>query len=231
MAYRPSGIASVSGLASDPATQAKMAAANSQYNDYVQSQKDAARNNFLKTAAIGAGSFALGPVLGGLGAVGGAASGPATGVGGAVISKAPLMSAPAAAGSRFSLNSLLTLGQLGANLFGSITGQHSQTKATDLARQEQQREFDQQQQMLAQQMAADKAEKDRVFAEQQKQWEAQQQMAATQWAAQEQDRQRRQQLEDYNLQLTKDAEARKAPRRALSQQALIRLQDFLHMGR
>lgn len=199
----------ISGLASDPATQAKLAAENSRYTDYVQSQKDAARNNFLKTAAIGAGSFALGPLASGLGT--------ATGVGGAAITKAPLMSAPVAGSSRFSLNSLLTLGQLGANLFGSITGQHSQTKAQDLARQEQQREFDRQQQMLAQQMAADQSEKDRVFAEQKRQWDAQQQMAATQWAAQEEDRKRRQQLEDYNLQLTKEAEARKAPRRAASQ--------------
>lgn len=243
MGYQPSGIPSVSGLASDPATQAKLLASNQLYQNYVQRQKDAARNNFIKQTAIGAGTFALGPALGGIGAVTSGAPAVSSGVPASMASSGLPMSqgVPAVIGGsapgvsqaagRFSLNNLLDLGKLGAGLWGTITGNHANTKATDLARIEQQREFDQQQQMLLAQQAKDKAEKDRVFAESQRQWEADQKFKADQFAASEQDRMRRQQLEDYNLQLTKESEARKAPRRAASAGALLRLQDLLRLGR
>ncbi len=212
------------------------------YAQYAQSQKDAARNNFIKTAAIGSAGFAAGPLLGGVGA---AVSKPAaelsqfgtaagTGMGGAPIlgGAAGLGSAPVkAAGSKIGLNSLLSLGQLAASGIGSIFGIHSQNNAQTKALAEQQREFDLQRQMATEQEATRKAEADRVAAESQRQWDAQQQQTMAQWRASEEQRARDNAIRDYQQQLLKEQEGRRAARRPLSDAARMKLSALIGLGR
>jgi hypothetical protein len=146
--------------------------------------------------------------------------------GAATAGMAPMsVAAPlASTAGKFSLSSLMDLGKLGAGLYGVVAGNRANNSAQSRSLLEQQREFDQQQQMLTANEATRKAEATRVADEQSRQWNAAQQFQAQQFAAQEEQRQHDRALADA-------AEARKAPRRALGQQALMRLSDFLGLAR
>ncbi len=149
MAYRPGPQFSISGLASDPETQAKIAAANGQYTDYVQAAKDAAKKKFLTTTAIGAGTFAAAPGLGALwsGAAPAASqfgTAAGTGFGGApFIGGAAGMGATAPVlGATSGLNTAMGIANspgvnLGVNALLGWFGKKSADKATDQARQDQ----------------------------------------------------------------------------------------------
>jgi hypothetical protein len=170
------------------------------------------------SAPLGAGTVAAGGVL--------PSAATATGFAPFAASVPMAASAPAAASAagHFSLSNLMDLGKLGAGLYGVVSGNRANNSAQSHALLEQQREFDQQQQMLTANEATRKAEADRVAAESARQWNAAQQFQAQQFAAQEEQRQHDRALADA-------AEARKAPRRAIGQQALMRLSDFLGLAR
>ncbi len=150
MAYRSGPQFSISGLASDPETQAKIAAANGQYTDYVQAAKDAAKKKFLTTTAIGAGTFAAAPGLGALwsGAAPAAAGGFSAGVP-ASIGVPASFGAPAAIGATApvlgatsGLNTAMGIANsnivgTGVNALLGWFGKKSADKATDQARQDQ----------------------------------------------------------------------------------------------
>ncbi len=195
------------------------------YADYAQAQKDASRKKFITTAAIASAALAGGAAL--PAAFGGAASAVPASVG--TASAAPVsMGSPAAIGaagaSRFSLSNLLDLGKLASGLWGTISGNKANANAQAATLAEQKREFDEQQRLLAENEATRKAEALRVSDEQARQWEAGQQFQGQQWRSQEEQR-----LHDRAL--LDAAEARKAPRRAVSQQALMSLSQFLGLGR
>lgn len=197
--------------------------ASTAYGDALRKQGKTGFDWRLAATALGPGLIgAAAPALFGVGGGAGLAAqtgGAGLGFGGAPVSTA-LGGAVKGASSGFNLGSLLGLGQLGANLFGAISGNRANSRALTAQQQEQQREFDAQQQFLQSQEATRKAEADRVAAQSQTQWEAQQKLAQAQWDADQADRVRTQRLQD-------EAEARKAPYRAASQAAALRLQDLL----
>jgi outer membrane lipoprotein SlyB len=146
----------------------------------------------------------------------GAAALPAAGAAGGGAGAAP------ASGSSF--GNLLGLGQLAAGLYGNIAGRNAQTKAAEAAAAEQARQFEIQLGLAKEAERVRQKEQARHDAEALAQWQAQQKLAEDQWKAQEEERLYRRRLQD-------EAEARKAPRRAASAQALLRLQDLIRLGR
>lgn len=137
---------------------------------------------------------------------------------GAAASAAPSVAASTAgtagtAGAGMTFGNLLKLGELGAGLFTNVIGNRQQNRALDRDSLLRQQEFSQQMALAQQQQA-----------QAQKQWEAEQAQRANEYALAIEDRNRRIKLED-------EREARRAPYRAMAQQALMRFGDLLRLGR
>lgn len=159
--------------------------------------------SFGKLASVAIPTFGMG-----LGAAGGAAGANST-----------IQNTVAPTG-KMSMGNLLRLGELGAGLFGNIFGQRSQNRANDQAARMQQEQFAQQQALLERQQIED-----------QRRWEAEEAFRAKQLASQEEERLYNRTLSEKQQRLLDEAEARKAPRRALSQQALMRISELLNARR
>lgn len=104
----------------------------------------------------------------------------------------------------------------GAAAGGTIYGAHKQASASKRASTYQ---------ADADRMALEEARLQRE--EDRRRWEAEQQFQAQQWAASEEDRAFRRSIDERQLRLDDEREARRAPYRAASQAALGRLGDIL----
>lgn len=107
---------------------------------------------------------------------------------------------------------LLKLGELGVGLGTQWIGQRQQNRALDQDARQRSQEFTQQMALIQQQNQ-----------QSQRQWEAEQAQRAQEYRLALEDRDRKYRLED-------EREARRAPRRAMAQQAMLRLGDLLRLG-
>lgn len=174
--------------------------------------------NWGNALALGTGVALTGGALSAAGAFGaaGGASGAASGVLPSTTALPGAASAMgiggAAAGGGMTLGNILGIGQWAApvagNLIASRTASRSARDANATQRAADERQY-------ALEMQRD--------AQARQQWEAEQQMAAKQWAAQEEERQYRRRIED-------EREARRAPYRQMSQQAMVSLGRLLGLS-
>lgn len=182
----------------------------SPYPDMTDQQALIARHRRLPNLF---GRMATTGVLGGFGA----ALAPLAFSGGAA-QVAPQFGAYAAApptttGAGMTFGNLLRLGELGAGLTTSVLGNRSQGRALDRDAAQRAQEFAQQQALLQRQQD-----------EGRRQWEAEQAQRAQEFALAMEDRTRRIRLED-------EREQRRAPYRAMAEQARLRMADLLRLGR
>lgn len=124
----------------------------------------------------------------------------------------------------FTMGGLLKLGQLAVPAVTGLLGMRSQSKGLNRQHQIEQANYAQQISMARENEAYRRSEAERVAAEEAKRWSADEMFRSKQYAADEEER-------TYNRRLLDEREARRAPRRAASQQALYRLQDLLKLGR
>lgn len=184
-----------------------------------QRRRDGGITKWLPKLAYGVIGAATGgaaaPLFGGGAAAGSAASSAAASVPATV---------PAAAGGAMNFGNLLKLGQLAVPAVTGLFGMRSQNRALDRQSQMEQGNLNQQMEMARENEMYRRSEAARVAAEEAKRWQAEEAFRARQLAADEEDR-------AYNRRLLEEREARRAPKRAAGQQAMLRLQDLLRLGR
>lgn len=162
----------------------------------------------------------------GLGVPAGAVAAPFVAGGGVAASAAPAASGAATAagttavGGGMTFGNLLRLGELGAGLTSQLFANRSQGRALDRDAGLRQQEFQ------AQMAMAQRAEE-----ESRRRWDAEQAQRAQDYTLALEDRQRRQSVEDFDMQRLRDREARRAPYRAMAEQARLRMADLLRLGR
>lgn len=185
---------------------------DSPYGRYLQQRDRDNRAGFMKGVVLPVAAFATGgAAMGALGPGSAAASVP-----GAVGSaSAPLGTGAVvgSAGGGMTFGNLLRLGELGAGLVTQGMANRSTNRQLSSDAAMRSREFDQQMALLQSQDAEDRRRHDAAQAFQEMQWKAS-----------EEDRLRKIRLED-------EREARRAPYRAMSQQAMLRLSDLLRLAR
>lgn len=113
---------------------------------------------------------------------------------------------------------------LGLGTFGQIYGAKKQDSSNRLAMQAQERANQQAMQLEQEQMAESRRQFDQQQALMRQQWDATQKFEADKWAASEEERM-------YDRRLRDEREARMAPRRAASAQALAGLPGIIASGR
>lgn len=145
---------------------------------------------------------------------GGAASGAAGSAAGA--------SAPAV-GAGMTFGNMLKLGELGVGAATNILGQRSQNRALNQQQAIDQRNYGEQMQLAREQEAYRRSEADRVAKQEEARWQTEEAYRQKQVAADEEER-------AYSRRLMDEREARRAPKRAAGQAALLRLQDLLRLG-
>lgn len=125
-------------------------------------------------------------------------------------------------GSTF--GNLLGLASVGVPAVTSLFGQRSQNRALDKQGAIEQQNYAQQLRMAQDNEAYRRQEAQRVADEERRRWTAEEGYRARQVAADEEER-------AFNRRLLEEREARRAPRRVASQQAMVRLGDLLKLGR
>lgn len=148
------------------------------------------------------------------------ASGAAAGAAGASGGAAPA----AVTAGRFTLPSILKMAEIGIPAVTGLIGMRSQNRALDRQSQLEQQALAEQMAYAREQEAIRRQEAERMFAEDQRRWEAEERNRARELSATEEER-------AYQRRLLDEREARRAPYRRASQDALFRLQDILSMGR
>lgn len=156
-----------------------------------------------------------------IGAATAGAAAPLFGGGAAASSAAPAVaqsSVPAAAkAGGMTFGNLFKLAEVGVPAITGLLGQRSQNRALDRQQQLEQQNYAQQIAMAREHETYRRSEAERVAAEEARRWQAEEAFRQKQWEAQERDR--------------LDLEARREPRRQAAQQARLRLQDLLRLGR
>lgn len=152
---------------------------------------------------------------------GGAASG--AGSAASAAGSAAGASAPAV-GAGMTFGNMLKLGELGVGAATNILGQRSQNRALNQQQAIDQRNYGEQMQLAREQEAYRRAEADRVARQEEARWQTEEAYRQKQVAADEEER-------AYSRRLLDEREARRAPKRAAGQAALLRLQDLLRLGR